>query len=214
MFRNVTITFRYPNGLEQKFTVELGETFSMQWVPKIPPKSGHAASWAGLEEEDLEKILFDMTYEVEYTGANNVLRSDLAEGEYPVMLVQGIFGEAAQLRVEPADPDVTLKERESVLLSWKFAVTEAEQITQVRVRLPEGHDGSNIKLLLGSSDTDWREADVSVEGSYAAASLQAGENRVVLVETNQDLVLPVILGVSALILIVVLLIERRKDRKR
>lgn len=214
MFRSVTITFRYPNGLERKYSVDLGESFSMLWVPQIPPKSGHAAVWAGLNEDDMKKVLFDMTYEVEYTGTNDTLQSERMEGAYPVLLVQGVFGENANLSAEPATPVITLKDRETMLLAWKFTVTGAEQLTQVRVHLPEGNDGSRVKLLLGGTGLGWREAAASVEGSYLVASLQAGENTVVLVEKQPDRVLPVILGISALVLTAVLLIERKREHRK
>ena len=214
MFRNVTVTFRYPNGQERQFSVELGDSLDMQWVPPIPPRSGYAAVWAGLEEEDLEKVLFDMTYEVEYTGASDTLRSDLVEGERPVMLVQGVFGEGAAVRVQPGSAWPALKERQELLYTWEFSVSGAQTVSAVRLLIPETAAGEDLVLLLGGPNRPWREAEHSVEGSYAVAALEQGETWAALVQSNPDRTLPMILGASALVLALILLVQKHKERKK
>lgn len=210
-FSTAVVRFRYPGGQERSFTVTIGDSIKPEWVPRIPPKKGYVVSWAGLEAEQLSHILFDRTYEVQYTAKRPTLQSDVLQDKQPAVLVQGTFEETAQLLLTLSDAILEIGKGETLLCSWDLTVENAEELTGIRVRVPEGVEPENAKLLSCSSDGIWHEMETEVHGSYLTANWTAEEGTVVLIQ-KASYPMPIIIGAALAVLAVVFLLFRRRKR--
>ena len=182
LFRHVTVTFRYGNGTERKYSVDFGTSFPEDWIPPIPIKEGRQSYWKGMEEADLACIFFDQVFEQAYTNQTTVLESELTRNAVPLLFVQGIFAEDATLQVEETDVQVPLEGRESLLEVWQFRSTEPDRQDQIRLQLPETADAEHIRILIRSADQAWRREPHHVLGRYAVASLTSGDDAIALVQ--------------------------------
>lgn len=212
MFRNVTIRFLYKNGQERSFTVPLGGAFSAQWIPPIPPKSGYIACWDGLDEEILNEVLFDMTFELQYTGRISVLQSEDARGSQAILLVQGVFAENAQLSLTEYDGQIPAEQSETVLQAWNFSVTEAESVTTARLLLSADCDGDSVKVLVCGSDDVWRETPHSVDGSYLVITLENGDNGIAVLETSDNSWIVIAGAASAAAILLAVFLKANKKK--
>lgn len=212
MFRSVTVRFRYPNGMERAFAVPLGDDLAADWVPPIPPKNGYQAYWEGLTEDALTGVLFDMTFEPAYTGTTTALESDALREEFPVMLLQGVFGENAKLAMLPSETDVPLANGEKLLEVWEFTVKGVESIAAARLRLPKDCDAKTAKLLLQGSGGDWREAEFTADGSYLVFTPEAGDTALALIRQPSYTVLIAAGLTGALVVLVGLLAVRYRKK--
>ncbi len=211
-FREVSVTFCYPNGMELRFAVPLGEGFPMDKLPVPPEKSGYEASWKDLREGDLQTVLFDARYEAQYTAKKTVLQAG-EKGKAPDVLVQGLFEEAAVLRLEPWEDPVPLEDGETLLNAWTMTVSAGESITGVRVRVPEGCSGEEVKLLLRSQEGIWQQAAVRVDGSYLAAPAGEGTGAIALVRMPSYKELVLVAGAGALFVLLAGWLFGRKEKR-
>lgn len=210
MFQNVTIRFTYKNGQQRSFTVPLGGEFDTQWIPPIPPKSGYVAVWQGMDEDSFSEVMYDMTFELEYSSKTSVLQSAQTDGAKPVLLLQGVFQETAELILEKAEAEIALENKEHLLEVWAFTVSGAETLTEARIRIP--NETENYRVLLRGEDGQWRSAEYAEDGSYAVFALQKGDSGIALVQTETiHVLIPVVTGTAAMLLI--LLLFRKRKRK-
>ena len=212
-FSNVTLRFSYPGGQERVFTVKLGESFPVYWIPPIPPKQGVDASWVGVEADTFDQVLFDMDFQVEYREKRTVLESDASDGVRPVILAEGCFENAAALKASPSEKIVALKAGETLLESWDFAITGAESLTILRIRLPQGADENRMALMLCGADGSWRTVDGEVQGTYLTAGVQEGDCAVALVQRPSYTAVWIAAGCEALALILVFTLRNQKKKK-
>ena len=184
MFRQVTLTFRYGNGMERKFELDFGTSFQEGWIPPIPPRENRKSYWKGLEEADLSAVYFDMVFEQEYTNQTTVLESELVRNDIALLLVQGVFQENARLHVQSADEQPPVEKKEKLLEVWEFQTSEPQQQNQIRLQLPEEADPENIRVLVRGDDGSWRTEKHHVLGRYAVAPLLAGDDAVAVAQTR------------------------------
>ncbi len=200
-FRRVHVHFLYPNGNELCLEVPLGEAFSMSRVPTLPSKAGSETSWKGLNEEDLETVLFDVTYEVDYAEKKTVLQTG-SEGEAPKLLLQGLFTEDAVLQMEACQEAIALEEGETLLEAWNFTVSGAEEVTGMRLRLSGGVEAKAVKLLLLGQDGLWRQELGTADGSYLTVPINKDISAVAIVRmpSYKELILLVAAGLAVVVL--------------
>lgn len=211
LFRHAAIRFRYSNGLERFFVVPLGESFSQQWVPPIPPRAGYVSCWDGLTEELLEEVLFDMTFTIRQTGKRTVLQSENLDGTQPVMLLQGVFNEDAVLTLEEIHPELPLEKKQSQILAWQLNLTGADTVTGLRLRIPEGMEEAQFQIrILGSGGT-WRTVQPDTDSSYLTTALTMSDSAVALIRMQQTPWLIIAGGIgAAMLLVLTVLIKKRK----
>lgn len=213
LFRNVTVRFCYENGGETRFTMVPGDAFPEEKIPAIPKKSGYAASWKGLDVADLSCVMFDMTFEADYSGHQTVLEGGTLRGQRPLMLAQGSFGDAATLTVEPWDADLTVASGETLLEVWRFAVADANELTTMRLALPEEMQPEDLRLMLWESGGSWREAEHTVDGSYLVFYVSEGDSGVALIQTaDYQMILTAAAVVLVLVLLILLLWKKKMAR--
>ena len=181
-FRQVVVTFLYDNGAKREFTVDVGSTFPMEWVPPIPPKEDRQSYWKGLEEAELSGIFFDLTFHQEYTTQTTVLESAQLREEIPLLFVQGIFAADAAVTVEASDVRPDLTGSEKYLETWEFRCTEPENQAQIRLQIPADADPEKIVVMIRDTSDNWREESCHMFGRYAVAALMPGDDAIVLVQ--------------------------------
>lgn len=181
-FRQVVVTFLYDNGAKREFTVDVGATFPMEWVPPIPPKENRQSYWEGLEEAELSGIFFDMTFHQEYTTQTTVLESKQIRENIPLLFVQGIFAADAGLEVAASDIRPDWNGSGKYLETWEFRCTEPDNQEQIRLQIPANTDPEKIGVMIRDGSGSWREEDSHVLGRYAVAQLMPGDDAIALVQ--------------------------------
>lgn len=209
LFRRVTVTFRYENGGESRFALVPGDAFPEEKIPAVPRKSGFTACWKGLEEADLGRVLFDLTFDAEYTRFENVLSAGAEEGK-PLLLIQGGFGPGAALEVTDWTGEIPLEEGQTLVKAKEFAVRDYDILTSLRFCLydwdPEEHF-----LLIRDRDGLWYRPETAVDGSYLVAALREGDNAVAQIrEQKVSWTIPAALGAVVAAGVLILIKKRKK----
>jgi len=181
-FRQVVVTFLYANGAKREFTVDVGSTFPVEWIPPIPPKEDRQSYWKGLDEAELSGIFFDMTFYQEYTTQTTVLESALSRETIPLLFVQGVFAADAELEVTASDTHPELSGGGKNLETWEFRCTEPENQTQIRLQIPSSADPEKLLVTIRGASGNWREAEHKMSGRYAVAALMPGDDAIALVQ--------------------------------
>ena len=207
LFKTVTLTFRYENGGESRFSVIPGEAFHEEKIPKIPEKAGFVASWQGLEDADLDLVIFDQTFEANYRAFDMVLSSD--NGAKPMMLIQGGFLSDSALTVTDWEEPVALEEGQTLLASKGFAVTKGQYLSTIRFCVGDT-ETDDLALLIRGQDGSWRKTESKADGSYLVAALCDGDNAVALVQESTFPWGYVAAGAGVLALALILLMKKRK----
>ena len=213
VFRHVTVTFRYGNGMERAFTVDFGGAFPEAWIPPIPPKDGRESYWKGLEDADLTGIFFDMAFEQAYTNQTAVLESELTREDVPLLFVQGVFSEDASLTVTASEEQIPLEANETPLEVWEFRTTEPANQTQIRLQLPEEVDADAVRILLRSADGSWRKAEHHMLGRYGVTELVPGEDAIAVVQVKDTPWLLIGGGIAAVAVLAAVLLGRKRKKK-
>lgn len=208
LFRTVCITFRYENGGESRYSLIPGDPFPQEKIPSLPEKSGFSAEWNGLKEADLSRVLFDMTFEAEYTAFSGVLSSGGDQGK-PLLLIQGGFTSQSELEIADWTEPVPLKEGQTLIKAKSFAVTDARYLTNLRLCIydwdPERHS-----LLICGQDGTWRQPETVLDGSYLVAELEEGDHAVAQIQ-HPDYPWSIFAAVGfVIILLLVFLVQKRK----
>lgn len=181
-FSQSVITFLYGNGNARKFTIDFGSVFPEEWIPPIPPKDGRQAYWEGLDQILQTGVFFDVVVKQEYTSQTTVLESDDARSEIPLLFVQGIFSEDAELTVQAMETISDLPENSKLLEAWSFHVSEPEHQNQLRLQLPDVEHADKIGILIRGEDGAWRSEEYELFGRYAVVRLNAYDNAVALIQ--------------------------------
>lgn len=208
LFRNVTVTFRYENGGESRFSLVPGDAFPEEKIPSLREKAGYIAQWAGLEEADLEQVLFDLTFEAEYTPYESVLSSG---GEKPLILVQGGFTSASVLEIGDCTDAVPLEKGQTLIKAKTFTVTGAQYLTKLRFCIYDW-DVQRQTLLIRAQDGTWYQPEVHPDGSYLVAELREGDNAVAQIQEEAPSWYWLAAGGILLAVVLAFVIRKRKRR--
>lgn len=195
-FRNVTLRFVYEKGDPVEIIVPLGGSISEEEIPEIPDKEGYVGEWEGLSDAELSNILFDMEFHVLYTGSDSVIASEeVRENGLPVVLVQGIFTSDAEVHATELEEGPAVGGGQVLQEVWKIELTETENVIAVRFRLPEDSDLEHVCMYVCGENGVWREAEYTVDGSYAVMAFTSKDVAIAYAQTP---VLTYVLIVAAL----------------
>lgn len=215
VFRRALVTFRFADGKEQQLRVSTGEALSRDQIPELPEREGTIPRWDGLEEADLSKIFFDLTFEAVYDSLGSTIASEtLSDTGKPLLLIQGAFSAGAAVSIEEGQMPPELGDRETLLGAWKLALPE-DTVTAGRLCLPEGCDEAHLRVLVFDGEA-YREAEHTVDGSYVVFPLEGGERGLALLETEPiHWQKPAAIGGGILVLLLVaaLLLGKRFRKK-
>lgn len=208
--RSVTVQFVYPGGMTKKVSLTVGESLTDDMIPAIPEKEGYGAYWAGLDEADTQRVLFDMEFVLTYVSDNTVMESAIKrDNGMPVILVQGNFTPEADVQITELAEVPEPKVYQTVYEAWAVEVSEPEQMTAVRYSIPENCDVERVEICVRDADGNWRIAEHRISGSYAVFDVAPTDTALAL------LVWPDVMPVLAVIAIgVILLLLQNWQRPR
>ena len=212
LFHGVTIRFVTEEKTVKELTVAPGENLNPASIPAVPEKEGFAGQWDGLEDAELQNILFDMTFPAKYTSHVTTIESpQTRENGRPILLAEGAFTGSAALCVAESDAQPELAEGEQLLEAWNITLRETG--TRARFQLPDGVDAASVKLLCCDENNNWSEVSFVTDGSYLVFALSQPEATIALVKTASNT--PVVyIAVSCLLLAVVAFVYGCKRKRK
>ena len=214
MFRTVSVRFLLNDDRVVEIKIAPGGEIKTSQIPAVTNKSGYIGVWDGLEDADLQNIMFDMTFDVLYTAHSAVIQSEQkGENGLPVILVEGSFTDQAAVSIQKSTAVPILGEKEILLESWSITLSE-DGIT-AHLLLPESADAKRIKLYAADSEGAWQELPFSVDGSYLVFPVTSNSFNIVMVQQPVDYTLFVIIGICVLFAFTIVVTVRsiRKHRK-
>ena len=212
IFQTVTITFRGADGSERTRRVRPGGELPPERIPPVPVVDGKEGEWKGLEEAELSNILFDMTFEAQYTSPVLTVASGLTRGEKPVLLLQGEFEETATVEISQSQQQPVLPEDYRLSEAWDFALSGAKTVTDGRVLIPEGEEAGSWHVLVCLADGSWQERSAQEHGSYLVFSMDGTETAIAVAATEPATWYWYAIGGGVLlgIVLILLLVKKRK----
>ena len=218
MFTSVFVTFRYEDGSEVTVGVEPGSPLNPADIPKLPSKSGHIASWKGLDTFDTSAIWFDTAFDAQYVAHDAVIRSLLLRKgtNHPILLVQGDFplGDSVILREIEIE---SIDDIEDVIEAWKYSLPADGSAEKLRYCIPEEYRGTALLAFVREEDGDWTEVQTEINGSYLVFEVENGETSFCIAKAPFDPIPYILIGAGALLLIILIviiaLVRRAKKRK-
>ena len=202
LFRNVTVTFRFPSGESQVISVPLGGTLHVTQIPLVPQKPGHSGAWEGLESAVLTDMHFDLTFDAVYTPHQTVIQSaQTRENALPLLLMEGTFASHAYVSAAPSELAPSLSQEEILLESWSIQTNALGN--SIRFQIPENARGENLQLYICDGEHNWRQAESHLDGSYLVFALQESDTHFCITQTvPMDSSIWILLAVVVLLLVV------------
>lgn len=216
VFRTLTVRFVAETTEVQVFHLAYGDALDADAVPDVPVKAGYTGRWSGLEETDLNCIIFDETFTAEYTPLSTAQASEtLREDGRPVALLEGSFASDDTLTLTPGEEQPALAPGEVWLESWQLrlpAPVEQAQDAPSRLHYLPPEDADKVQLYLHSAD-GWREVSAEADGSYLVAELHPGDDMLAAVRQAPAPLPLAAVGGGVAVLAVLLLMRRRKKHR-
>ncbi len=215
LFRKVTITFLFDGGTERRITVPSGGALKADQIPAIPEKSGYIGSWKGMEEADLNNLVFNLSFETVYTAYRTTIQSDEArDNGMPVLLLQGDFPEGAAVTASPSEDAPQLSQGRTLLEVWDITLPQNASLTTARLALPEDLGGEQTALLVRRNGA-WSETECTPDGSYLVFPIGEGDDAVALLQKEASPLPRAALaaGAAAIAGLALLILLRRRKRK-
>ena len=211
LFAEVTVRFAFEDGTVKEIILSSGGKLDADKIPEIPEKNGFMASWAGLADTDLSDILFDMTFEAQYTAYHSTIRSrETDENGRPVLLIEGAFTDKAAVSVAESKETPALNGKEQLLGVWEITVSETA--TTARFLLPENADAESVKLLMRDESGNWNETFIVQDGSYLVFDLSQTEATIALVQAEQSTVVLYMAVIGILVAAIVILYSCKRKK--
>ena len=209
LFKKVTIRFVLEDGTAKEITLPSGGKLEAGKIPEIPEKNGFMARWAGLAETDVTNILFDMTFEAQYTAYHATIQSpETRENGRPILLAEGAFTDHAAVSIVETEGSPVLDQNEQLLEVWELTLSEAAETA--RFLLPENVDAGSVKLQMLDDSGSWNEISFTQDGSYLVFDLPQSQATIALVQTGQNHAVVYAAAVCAGLLLLAVLFLRKK----
>ena len=215
LFHTVSIRFLLNDDRVVEIEVAPGGKLEVSQIPAVPEKAGYMGVWDGLENANLQNILFDMSFAPIYTAHSAVIQTEQTrENGLPILLVEGSFTDHAAVSIGESSAMPILDKKEILLEAWTITMNEAGNIAHLL--LPEGEEADHIKLYVSDSDGVWQELSFSLDGRYLVFPVTSDCINVVLVQQQADYLVFAIAGIGILLVITIVGTVRhiRKHRKR
>ena len=215
LFHTVSIRFLLNDDRVVEIEVAPGGKLEASQIPAVPEKAGYMGVWDGLENANLQNILFDMSFAPIYTAYSAVIQTEQTrENGLPILLVEGSFTDRAAVSIGESSAMPILGKKEILLEAWTITMNEAGNIAHLL--LPEGEEADHIKLYVSDSDGVWQELSFSLDGRYLVFPVTSNSFNIVLVQQQADYSVFVIAGIGILLVITIVGTARhiRKHRKR
>ena len=214
LFHTVSIRFLLNDDRVVEIEVAPGGKLEASQIPAVPEKAGYMGVWDGLENANLQNILFDMSFAPIYTAYSAVIQTEQTrENGLPILLVEGSFTDRAAVSIGESSAMPILGKKEILLEAWTITMNEAGNIAHLL--LPEGEEADHIKLYVSDSDGVWQELSFSLDGRYLVFPVTSNSFNIVLVQQQADYSVFVIAGICLFMTAVVVgvVFGARKQRK-
>lgn len=213
LFKKVTICFLLEDGTVKEISLPTGGKLDAGKIPEIPEKSGFMARWAGLDDTDISNILFDMTFEAQYTAYHATIQSrETRDNDRPVLLAEGAFTDLAAVSVVETKGNPVLDQNEQLLEVWEIVVSEPAETA--RFLLPENVDAKSVKLLMLDENGNWNTVSVVSDGSYLVFTLTQNEASIALVQTVRRISTVSFIAAAGVLLVAVAVLHGQKQKKK
>ena len=213
-FKSALIRFRFEDGTVETVKVPIGSTLSQTQIPEIPEKKGFRSRWIGLDEAELSDIVFDMSFEAEYTAFSTTIASDATRDDgRPLLLLEGSFDYDAVVTIEESADAPELEKNQAVMESW--VVTTTYPGTQARFLLPDPDTADTVKLYV-CDDGNWQELPAHRDNSYLVFPMTSEQLQIALVQEHTDFTLWIIAGAAVIAVIaaaVLITIKKKRSSK-
>lgn len=212
IFRTVTVRFTFPDDKIKDITLALGSSLDPSQIPPLPMQDGCMGVWAGLDEAQLESVLFDMSFEAAYATRPTVIKSEeVRKNGLPILLLEGSFAENATAHIAVSAKSPALANKETLLEVWEF--TAGEGATQARFLLPDGIASAKLKLMVRNAADEWKEVSYSQDGSYLVFPLMSGDQGFALISVTSNVSLWLIVGTILIVLLPIPIVLIGKKKK-
>lgn len=215
-FLQVSVRFLFENGEEAVVVLIPGQSLQTHMIPAVPQKKAHVGAWKGLENAELDRVMTDMVFELEYVPYLITVASQEKREDKPLMLVQGSFRPDTVLTLTEVS-GVGIPEESKLLNAWAFTVPEDSHVHGVRVLIPADADPTAMEVRV-RREGKWEKAEAVVDGSYLAVTLECGDDAVALIALEKPIPwwhwVAVSAGAMLIVLIIVVLIVRAVGKKK
>lgn len=203
------VTFKAEDKEIDKIQFRYGDDLSKITLPQVPEKEDCYGYW---EEFDTSGIISDITVNAEYAQWVTLCESSGTDGKLPLALVEGKFTDDVKLEVTdyqhqlPSGCDSSTK-------VWKVAVTGADIAAdqQVPLRLiNKDKEKADVWRLSGDK---WEKLESVQNGSYLFVTVGGAEN-VLCIQAHSFDIIPLIIGIAAVLLIILAIVIIAKNRKK
>lgn len=217
LFRTVSVTFNFEDGTAEVITLNSGERLDADDLPEIPQKEGWTGVWEGADEQMLECITFDLSFDVLYRRISQTIASEqqTEEGQ-PVLLAVGNFAIDSSLVLERSGDEPMLGERQTAVQCWDYSINSSAGEASFRWHLPKEYAPSRMSVMVHDG-VQWGEAESSLDGSSIVFGAAAQQGRICLVYTEPDYALIMYAaagGVTVIAIIVLALLIGKKIRRK
>lgn len=211
LFRKVTLTFLSEDGRVWTRILKPGESLRENQIPPVPEVEGYEGYWEGLTQENITNVAFDRTFRAAYTLRDAAIASGEAQGEVPVLLVQGSFSSDAVVDAEISQQTPPLPEGYQLADCWDITIGGENQVTEGRILIPD-EEMDNWHILVQLPDGIWQEREAVENGRHLVFAMD-GTETAIAVAGSEDPVWPIYAagaGVLVLAAVLILLLKKRK----
>ena len=212
LFKTVTVRFVYENGSEEKVSLLPGSALKISQIPDLPEREGYTARWEGIEEADLNRVSFDLTFYAEYIQMQETIRSEETdETGMPILFAQGSF--VGEQYVTVTDSASRSMSADTVLVACKGFAVEDGTVNQLRYLYTGEQDAEDLQMMVLQPDNGWREVSLRQNGSYLVFEVSEGDTAFCLTYTPDNRNLAGIIGVGVAVVaaaVTFVLLKRKK----
>lgn len=185
-FLQVSVRFLFENDETMVVVLTPGQALEAGMIPAVPEKKAHVGVWKGLEDTELDRVLTDMAFELEYTPYLTVVASQENRDGKPVALLQGSFHPNTTLTLTELKTGPKAPEGGKLLHAWQFGAPEDAHIHGVRVLIPADADTAAMEVQV-RREGKWEKAEFVVDGSYLSVTLECGDDGVALIALEKPI---------------------------
>lgn len=220
-FRTVTIDFVADDKCISQVNIRYGSVIDEKDIPEAPEKDGYYASWQLENTED--GIYNSIVVEAEYkpwkksvSSEQAYTASDDTEKLKPVFIIAGSYYDDTIIDMKTSDGPV-LEETDTLLYAYNWELISEKGLPS-ETAMVEGHfyaDGNEKKAsVYVKYDDSWQKVTSKIDGGYLVAIVPInGEFAVVLSEPDYTYINMYIAIGAIVILSVIFIIVRRKNKK-
>ena len=206
-FLHLTLRFVAEDTVLREQEFAYGASFTDEVYPSLPSKDGCYGQW---DTTDLTELHFDAVVTATYEPYVTTLASDSRRDGHAEVLVEGLFRDGDNLRVEKSA--LLMPAYNESLSAWTLSIPDDGQSSHiVRWLMPADESGSYTIYTMQSDG--WQKVRSKQIGSYLCFELE-GSGQFAAVPTRHTTWWIWALAILAMILLISLLIVWKKQKRK